>query len=120
MSYTIKVQIREIGALQIVGKNNTNKREFIGIEISEREQKHENVLKFTTFKNTVAKLDQFKVGDVVEVFFDVKGREYNGKVYIDLNAWKIELVATASDADEANGANESKISKTTCDDGQPF
>jgi hypothetical protein len=118
MSHTIKVQISEIGQTQVVGKNNTNKREFVGVEVSERESKFENILKFTLLKNAVSKLDRFKAGDVVEVSFDVKGRKYNDKVYIDLNAWKIELVATASDADEVNGSNESTT--TTCDDGLPF
>jgi len=121
VSYEVKVQIREIGELQVVGKNNTNKREFVGIEVSERESKYENVLKFTLLKNAVSKLDQFKVGDVVEVSFDVKGREYNGKVYIDLNAWKIELIATASGTDEVNGVTE--LPPSTTDDvfeGLPF
>ena len=94
---------------------------FVGVEVSERESKYENVLKFTLLKNAVSKLDQFKVGDVVEVSFDVKGREYNGKVYIDLNAWKIELIATASGTDEVNGVTELPPS-TTDDvfDGLPF
>ena len=75
-------------------------------------------MKFTLLKNAVSKLDRFKVGDVVEVSFDVKGRKYNDKVYIDLNAWKIEEIATASDTDEVNGSNEPTT--TNGDDGLPF
>jgi hypothetical protein len=116
MSYTIKVQISEIGALQVVGKNNTNKREFVGVEVSEREQKYENILKFSLFKNAVSKIDQFKVGDVVEVSFDVKGHKWTDRIFIELNAWKIELVATASDTDEVNELPREIPPSTTGDD----
>ena len=116
MSFKIKVQLREIGALQVVGKNATNKREFVGVEISEREQKYENILKFSLFKNAVSKIDQFKVGDVVEVSFDVKGHKYNDKVYIDLNAWKIDEIATASDKESVSESNGDKVEKQYGDD----
>ena len=33
-----------------------------------------------------------KVGDNVEVEFDIRGREYNGKTYNDLSHWKIEKI----------------------------
>ena len=31
-----------------------------------------------------------KIGDTVNVFFDITGRNYEGKVYNDLKLWKIE------------------------------
>jgi len=37
-------------------------------------------------------------GDVVNVKFDLRGREYNGQYYVDLNAWRIER------GDQAGGA----------------
>jgi hypothetical protein len=38
------------------------------------------------------KVDQFALneGDVATVYFDVESREYNGKYYTDVKAWKIE------------------------------
>jgi hypothetical protein len=38
------------------------------------------------------KIDQFKVkeGDAVKVFFDLESREFNGRWYTDVKAWKIE------------------------------
>ena len=33
-----------------------------------------------------------KVGDEVEVEFDIRSREYNGKTYNDLSHWKLEKV----------------------------
>jgi len=38
------------------------------------------------------KIDQFTLseGDVVNVSFDVESREFNGKYYTDVKAWKVE------------------------------
>ena len=38
------------------------------------------------------KLNQFNIqmGEVINVFFDINGREYNGRWYNDIRAWKIE------------------------------
>ena len=33
---------------------------------------------------------RFREGDRVLVKFDLRGREYNGNFYVDLNAWRIE------------------------------
>ena len=38
----------------------------------------------------------FKMGDTVDVSFDVESREYNGKWYTDVKAWKIEPATVAN------------------------
>jgi hypothetical protein len=40
-------------------------------------------------------LDGAKVGQECEVKFDLRGREYNGKYYVSLNAWDIRVEAAA-------------------------
>lgn len=35
-------------------------------------------------------INRFKIGDMIDVYFDVESREYNGKWYTDVKAWKIE------------------------------
>lgn len=44
------------------------------------------------------KIDQFAVkeGDNVRVFFDLESREFNGRWYTDVKAWKIENAASIS------------------------
>lgn len=42
--------------------------------------------------------DGFTVGQQVEVSFNVRGREYNGKFYTNLAAWKIEAAGGAQAA----------------------
>ena len=62
------------------------KREFV---ISTAEQYPQQV-KFTAVKDKCEKLEGIKEGDLVEVKFDVRGREWNDKYFVDLNAWDIK------------------------------
>lgn len=37
----------------------------------------------------VKELEQFQIGDKIKLSFNVSSREYNGKWYTDLKAWRI-------------------------------
>ena len=55
--------------------------------------------------NDKADLSGLKEGDEVKVFFDVESREYNGRWYTDVKAWKLERVgATAGPSAADPGA----------------
>ncbi len=41
-------------------------------------------------------LNQFNVGDMLKVSFDVESREYQGRWYTDVKAWKIERATEAT------------------------
>lgn len=45
---------------------------------------------------------QLKVGEQLSISFDVESREYNGRWYTDIKAWKIEAGGVAA-ANEATG-----------------
>ena len=62
------------------------KREFV---ITTAEQYPSDV-KFSALKEKSDQLNGITEGDRVNVKFDVKGREYNDRYYVDLNAWRIE------------------------------
>jgi len=42
------------------------------------------------YKEACAKLDKFNVGDTVTVEYNVRGSEWKGKYYVNLNGWKVE------------------------------
>jgi hypothetical protein len=63
-----------------------SKREFV-IEVPDG--KYPQLIKFGALKDKIGMLDSVSVGDELTVTFDVRGREYNGNYYVDLNAWKI-------------------------------
>ena len=46
-------------------------------------------LKFEVVKDKCAVLDDYKEGQDVQVSFDIRGNEYNGKYYVNLACWKL-------------------------------
>ncbi|MBO4634444.1 MAG: DUF3127 domain-containing protein [Bacteroidales bacterium] len=54
---------------------------------------------FTAFgQDKVAELDKYQVGDRIRVSFNIRGREYNGRWYTDLQIWRIAPAGEASPA----------------------
>lgn len=47
---------------------------------------------FNVFGEEKIKLFNIQMGDEVNVFFDINCREYQGKYYNDIRAWKVEKV----------------------------
>ena len=56
-------------------------------------------------KDKVEMVDRLKVGDSVKVSFDLRGREYQGRYFVNLNAWKIE--GTGDSTGENNSSDVS-------------
>lgn len=54
-------------------------------------------------EDKVKDLERYQVGDKVKVSFNLSSREYNGRWYTDVRAWRIEPVS-ASQPDYATGA----------------
>ena len=70
-----------------VGTKGFVKREFV---ITVEQGKYPQDIQFELGKERCDIMDKFSVGDSIKVHFDVRGREYNGKHYVNLNAWKVE------------------------------
>jgi len=47
-------------------------------------------VKFECVKERTALLDGLNPGDEVNVHFDIRGNEYNGNHYVNLNCWKLD------------------------------
>lgn len=54
-------------------------------------------------EDKVKELEKYQVGDKVKVSFNLSSREFNGRWYTDVRAWRIEPAAVAQ-ADYATGA----------------
>lgn len=50
-------------------------------------------VKFQLTQDRCGAIDPFNEGDKMKVYFDLRGREWNGKYFTNLNAWKLEKVA---------------------------
>lgn len=86
------------------------KREIV---ITSNDEKFPQDVKFEFTKDSVEKLDAFKVGDTVKVAFSLRGNEYNGKYYVNLGAFAIahvqlETGLTAPSTAEVKAAKATK------------
>ena len=53
---------------------------------------------FTLFGDKISLIDGINEGTEIEVFFSLESRDFNGKWYHNINAWKIENAGAASSA----------------------
>ena len=74
-----------------------SKREFV---ITTKEQYPQDI-KLEAVKDKTAMLDSLSEGDDVEVSFNVRGNEYNGRYFINLQAWKIKGGESAGNSSPA-------------------
>jgi len=75
-----------------------SKREFVVAT----EGMYPQFVKFQLTQDRCDLISKFAEGQEVKVYFDLKGREWQGKYFTNLNAWKIE--AAQSEAPIAQGA----------------
>mgnify|MGYP000282242693 CR=1 FL=1 len=61
-------------------------REFV----IETEGNYPQMVKFQLVQDRCALLDPFEEGQMIKVHFDLRGREWNGKYFTNLNAWRLE------------------------------
>lgn len=85
-SYELEGTVKVIEGIQTFASGFT-KREFV-VEVEDG--KFPQSIKFECVKEKTALIDDFSVGDPVKVHFDIRGNEYKGKYYVNLNAWKLE------------------------------
>ncbi len=91
------------------------KREMVVI-VEDGKYPQEINLEFVQDK--VALLDDLQPGQEVTVSFDIRGREYNGRYFNNLQGWKVS-VADASDTASAD-ASYAQVAPSPMDDDIPF
>lgn len=117
------------GAIKLIEETQTfasgfSKREFVVTT----KDKYPQDLKFEVVKDRCPLLDGFEVGQEVQVNFDIRGNEYNGRYYVNLSCWKIQAAGSApaaggtpasrgaAPAPQAGGSSEPSASDLRNDD----
>jgi len=75
-----------VGNTEEVGQNGFTKRLMV-VETSEQ---YPQKLAIDFVKDKTSVLDNYKVGDEVKVSVNLRGTEYNGRYFVNLQGWKIE------------------------------
>lgn len=84
------------GKIKVVMETQTfdsgfQKREFV---VTTAEQYPQDI-KLECIKDKVGLLDGLSEGEQVKVSFNLRGNEYNGRYYVNLQAWKLEKESAA-------------------------
>ncbi len=85
-------------------------------------------VKFQLVQDRCAIIDGFAEGERMKVHFDLRGREWQGKYFTNLNAWRVEKVNQSAEAPAASGSDSSfpsasdepAYSSTSSEDDLPF
>ena len=79
-----------------------SKREFV---LTVEDGKYPQEIAFECVKERITLLDGINQGDAITVSFDIRGREYNGRYFNNLNAWKITPASgSAAPASASSGS----------------
>jgi hypothetical protein len=79
-------------------KGESFKVRTFGIKVSDGGQ-YENFASFQLTQDRCAIIDGLKKGDEIKVHFDLRGRQWQEKIFTNLNAWRVEKVSTAEVAE---------------------
>jgi len=96
MAYDLTGKVKLVQDAQTFGKGFT-KREVVVI-VEDGKYPQEISLEFVQDK--VSLLDGVEVGQEVTITFDIRGREYNGRYFNNLQGWKIQANGAAATSDK--------------------
>lgn len=87
-------QYKATGRVKLIQEEQTfpsgfSKRDFV---ITTPDDKYPQDVAFSCLKDKAGLLANVSVGQDVEVTFDIGGREYDGRYFVNLNAWRIDAV----------------------------
>jgi hypothetical protein len=87
---TIKGAIKLINPIKVIS-DKFSVREFV---VTTPDEKYPQDILFQTVNDKMAVLESLGVGQQVEVSYNVRGREFNGRYYNTLDAWKVEVTGS--------------------------
>lgn len=113
-SFNIKGRIIVINEKQTFASG-FQKQEFV---IDDMADQYPQQIKLEAVKDICDKVGVMSIGDQVSVDFNLRGNEYNGKYYVNLQAWKVEVTAPAQSAPAPDTATAS--AEDPLDEEPPF
>ena len=86
MSYDVTGKVKIVQDLQTFASVFTKREVVITVE----DGKYPQDINLEFLQDKVSLLDNLSEGQEIKVFFDIRGREYNGRYFNNLVGWKIE------------------------------
>jgi len=92
MAYELTGKVKLIQDAQTFNSGFTKREMVVTVE----EGKYPQDINLEFVQDKVNLLDALQVGQEVTVTFDIRGREYNGRYFNNLQAWKIQAGVSAN------------------------
>ncbi|MEE9367781.1 MAG: DUF3127 domain-containing protein [Pontiella sp.] len=86
MAYDLTGKVKLIQDAQTFGSGFTKREMVVTVE----DGKYPQEINLEFVQDKVSLLDTIQVGQEVTVTFDIRGREYNGRYFNNLQGWKIQ------------------------------
>lgn len=118
MAYELTGKIKLIQDAQTFGSGFTKREMVVTVE----DGKYPQDINLEFVQDKISLLDNLRVGQQVTVTFDLRGREYNGRYFNNLQGWKVAAATSerAADQDDYQGAPPWSGSPDYSDDDIPF
>jgi len=99
--------------------NEWKKQEFV---VETAEDQYPKQICFTLFNDKISLIEGLKPGTEVNVSFSVESREFNGRWYHNINAWKVDKLAPEAPGNFPPEFSADDIPPESVDDGNdlPF
>jgi hypothetical protein len=107
MNFELTGKLVTIGETLSIGANNFKKREFV----IETEETYPQKIKMELTQEKCNLLDNKSEGDTIRAFFNLRGSEWQGKYYVNLQAWRIESASYNPPSKEAFDTDDSDDSE---------
>ncbi|MCT4672174.1 MAG: DUF3127 domain-containing protein [Prolixibacteraceae bacterium] len=95
MSFTVKGKLEKI-LDEVTGtstRGEWKKREFV---ITTQDEQYARTICFTLFNDKVSLIEGFQPGTDLEIAFNLESREYQGRYFHNVNAWRIQPAMAAA------------------------
>lgn len=89
MAYELEGVLKEVFEARTFGKGFT-KREFVVTTSKGPDDRYPQHIKLSCVQDKCSLLDRFQPGQRLKISFDLRGSEYNGRYYTDLQAWRVD------------------------------
>jgi len=93
---TLKGAVKLINEVKVIS-DKFSVREFV---VTTPDSKYPQDIIFQTTNDKIAILDSIGVGQEVEVSYNLRGREFNGRYYNTLDAWRVEATGVKPQAEK--------------------
>lgn len=85
-------------------------REFV-IEVESGQ--YSQLIKFQLTQERCDLIDSYSEGEEIQVHFDLRGREWDGKYFTNLNAWRLNRPSSTEKSDSAKPTAQDEVLSTS-------